>query len=212
MPEPRPTIWLVDDDDALRRSLAFLLEQAGFAVRSFDQPQDFLDAYEPTDPECLVLDLQMPQMSGLDVVAALRRQGFVLPVVMISGHGDIPATVQAMRLGAIDFLEKPVQREALLHRVREGVRLNAGQQQRRNQIDATRRRLASLSPREAELLTHLIAGLSNKQIAAELHIAEKTVANHRARLMDKMAAANGPDLVRMVMEAGGTEAIPAHPR
>lgn len=196
-------IWLVDDDDALRRSLAFTLESAGGKVKLFASPLEFLDHYTPHDAECLVLDLQMPKLNGLEVVRRLRDQGYVIPVVMISGHGDIPSTVAAMRLGAVDFLEKPVGREALIQRVREAVKLSAGQQDKRDAQAAVRSRIDSLSRRERELLEHIIAGQSNKQIAYALHIAEKTVANHRARLMDKMEAGNAADLVRMVMEAGG---------
>jgi two-component system response regulator FixJ len=200
-------VWLVDDDDALRRSLAFTLEQAGAKVRLFSSPVDFLDEYEPVEEECLVLDLQMPQMSGLELATELRRRGYVIPIVMISAHGDIPSTVQAMRLGAIDFLEKPLRREALLSRVKEAVARSAGQQQKRDEHAAIRQRLNGLSRRERELLELIVAGKANKQIAADLHIAEKTVANHRARLMDKTGATNAADLVRMVMEVGGLAAL-----
>ncbi len=207
--EQPAVIWLVDDDDALRRSLAFTLEQAGAKVRPFASPVDFLDEYDPTDAECLVLDLQMPQMNGLELATELRRRGYVIPIVMISAHGDIPSTVAAMRLGAIDFLEKPVRREAMLSRVKEAVTRSAGQQHKRDEHQATRQRLASLSQRERELLELIIAGRSNKQIAIDLHIAEKTVANHRARLMDKTGATNAADLVRMVMEVGGLASVAA---
>lgn len=200
-------IWLVDDDDALRRSLAFTFEQAGASVRPYASPVDFLDEFEPTDAGCLVLDLQMPQMTGLELAQELRRRGHAIPIVMISGHGNIPATVQAMRLGAIDFLEKPVRRDALLPRVCEAVDRSRGQQQRMEQHRRIRDRLASLSPRERELLQLIITGHANKQIASELHIAEKTVANHRARLMDKTGAVNAADLVRMVMEVGGLASV-----
>lgn len=200
----RPSvIWLVDDDDALRRSLAFTLESAGGKVRPFANPAEFLEAYEPHEAECLVLDLQMPGMNGLDVVRRLRAEGYVIPVIIITAHGDIPSTVAAMRLGALDFLEKPVDRQALIERVAEAMRLSEGQQHKRDAQAQIRARIDALSRRERELLELIIAGRSNKQIAMELHIAEKTVANHRARLMDKMQAGNAADLVRMVMEAGG---------
>lgn len=204
-------IWLVDDDHALRRSLAFTLEQAGANVRPFASPIDFLDEYSPTSAECLVLDLQMPQMSGLELAHELRRRGYVIPIVMISAHGDIPSTVQAMQMGAIDFLEKPVSREAMLTRVKDAVTLSAGQQHKQDEHQAIRQRLGSLSPRERELLKLIMAGKANKQIAVDLHIAEKTVANHRARLMDKTGAANAADLVRMVMEVGGMAAVDGMP-
>ena len=195
------TVWLVDDDAAVRRSITFTLEQADLAVRGFESPLKFLDAYEPVDGECLLLDLQMPGATGIEVAQRLRAAGHQVPIIMITAHGDVPTAVQAMRLGAVDFIQKPLHREPLLTRVREAVARSRQRAAHSSEQHETRRRLRSLSPRERELLDYIVAGRSNKQVAAELFLAEKTVANHRLSLMRKMQAGNAADLVRMVLEA-----------
>lgn len=202
MADGRPHVWVIDDDEAMRRSLRFMLDHAGLDVRTAASAEEFFDTWEPSRAGCLVVDLQLPEATGLQLVERLREMGAQVPVVILSGHGTIPSAVEAMRLGAIDFLEKPVSRDVLLDRVRRGIAVAAEQQRRWNEAALVRDRVASLTGRERDLLDLIVRGRSNKQIAAELHIAEKTVANHRARLMEKMQALNAADLVRMVVEAG----------
>jgi two-component system, LuxR family, response regulator FixJ len=201
MEAARPTIWIVDDDPAMRKSLRFLFAEAGYASQSCESPRAFLDEFKPDAPGCLILDLQMTDSNGLELARELRRQGVEIPIIVLSGHATVRHAVEAMRLGAVDVLEKPAPRDLLLQRVAEALERDAEQRRRGGEAAAARVRLRTLTPRERELLDLIVAGRSNKQIGAELHIAEKTVANHRARLMEKMRAVNAADLVRMVLAA-----------
>lgn len=203
MEAPRATVWVIDDDAAMRNALRFLLHEAGHQVRVCESPEPFLDEFDPELPGCLILDLQMPGMTGLELAQLLRDRQVTTPIIVLSGQASVRAAVEAMRLGAVDVLEKPTPREILLRRVSEAIARDAEQRQRAQERLATLDRLSRLTPRETELLDLIVAGRSNKQIGAELHIAEKTVANHRARLMDKMQAVNAADLVRMVLAARG---------
>jgi FixJ family two-component response regulator len=203
MAAARPLIWVVDDDDAMRRSLRFMLDHAGYDVKTAESAEAFFEAWKPGALACLIVDLQLPRANGLELVEQLRATGAQTPVIMLSGHGTIPSAVEAMRLGALDFMEKPVARDRMLERVRQCVAQAEQKQQEWNELAKVRERLATLTPRERELLDLIVAGRSNKQIAGDLHIAEKTVANHRARLMEKMGALNAADLARMVVAASG---------
>jgi len=197
-----PFVNVVDDDALVLRSLGRLLRSAGFAVRTFPSSQDFLSQARNGEPGCLVLDLTMPNMNGLELQAQLTRLGNDCPVVFLSGNADVPHSVQAMKAGAVDFLVKPVDREKLL----AAVRLAIGNDQRaraaRKTLDDVAGRIAALTPREREVLAGVVAGKLHKQIAAELGTAEKTVKVHRARVMKKMRAGSLAELVLLARRSG----------
>lgn len=193
---PAPVVHLVDDEPALRKALGRLLQAEGFVVRPHAGAAAFLAAYDPAEPACLVLDVAMPGLDGLELQARLVRDGLRLPVVFLTAHGDIPMSVRAIRAGAVDFLTKPVDDTALLRAVRaasaQAVASAAGQAE----AAAWRERLRSLTPREHEVMVGVIAGKLNKQIAADLGVQEQTIKVHRGRVMEKMGVASLADLVR----------------
>lgn len=198
-------VFLVDDDAAVRDSLALLLGVAGFKVQAFGSAVDFLGAFDPGEPGCLVTDIRMPGMDGLELQAELMRRNIELPVIFITGHGDVAKAVQALKAGAYDFIEKPFEEETLTGSIRQAFDSEAGRQafrQRREQAGvSTRRQL--LTPREAQVMDLVVEGHSNKSIAQKLGISARTVEIHRARVMDKMKARNLSDLVRMALSSGG---------
>jgi RNA polymerase sigma factor (sigma-70 family) len=181
----------------MRESLALLLQEAGLRVRTFSSAPELLEAYEVTEPGCLVLDLRMPGMTGLELQEALLEMGSALPIIFLSGFGDIPTTVRAIKGGAVDFLEKPVTAEALVARVRHTLAEERRHRGRRAEEQMIRRSYASLSPREREVMVLATKGLANKEIARHLEISPRTVENHRARVMEKMQAENLAELCRM---------------
>lgn len=191
------TVNIVDDDAAMRESMAQLLQEAGLRVRAFASAKAFLDAYAANEPGCLVLDLRMPGMTGLELQETLSGMGALLPIIFLSGFGDIPTTVQAIKGGAVDFLEKPVTAEALIGRVRHALAEERRQRALRAEEQLIRQRYATLSPREREVMALATKGLANKEIARYLEISPRTVENHRARLMEKIHAENIADLCRM---------------
>jgi FixJ family two-component response regulator/signal transduction histidine kinase len=193
---------VVDDDRAVRESLGRLLSTAGWAVRTFASAEELLAEGGGTDFACLLLDLRMGGRSGLELYEQLRGEGFAPPAVFLSGEGDIAASVEAMKLGAVEFLEKPVDREQLFAAVRKALELRARQQTRLLHRDAARARLTRLSPREREVVTHVIRGRLNKQIAAALGISEQTVKQHRGRVMEKAEVHSVADLVRLCEASG----------
>ncbi|HYH20157.1 MAG TPA: response regulator FixJ [Azospirillum sp.] len=205
-----PTVFIVDDDDAVRDSLQVLLECAGFRVESFGSPSDFLASDAPCRPGCLLVDVRMPEMSGLEVQERLAEAGHALPVIVMTGHADVPLAVRAMKAGAVDFVEKPFDDEALI----KGVRTALSRPRPALEAPATPplaaespppealARLAALTPRERDVLQGLVDGQSNKVIAYELSISPRTVEIHRARVMEKMQANSLPHLVRMAVAAG----------
>ena len=198
-----PRIFIVDDDDAIRDSLQLLLSSVGFGnVVAYSSARDFLAQAEPRPGECLLLDVRMPDMDGLELQEELNRRGVKLPVVIMTGHADVPIAVRAMKAGAADFIEKPFAEDVLLDCVRRA-RIHAAEAIReRGEADETRRRAQTLTPREREVLHGMIAGRPNKLIAYDLGISPRTVEIHRARVMEKMQARSLSALVRMALAAG----------
>jgi len=200
----RPTVFVVDDDLALRTSLKWLIESAGMQVVSFASAREFLDAYPPYRgrPGSLLVDVRMPGMSGLELQGCLADFDIRLPVIIITGHGDVAMAVRAMKAGALDFIEKPFNDEDLLASIHRGLDLDVKQrreQLRRAEIAA---RLAHLTPREHEVMDLVTEGKSNREIAAHLSVSAKTVEAHRARVMEKMQAHSLAELVRMALVLG----------
>ncbi|MCK4658064.1 MAG: response regulator transcription factor [Phycisphaerae bacterium] len=199
--ESVPTVFVVDDDEAVRRQLQWLLESVGLSAESFGSAQGFQEACDPTRPGCLILDVRMPEMSGLDLQERLVAQGSGLPVIFVTGYGDVRTAVRAMKAGALDFIEKPFNDQELLDRIHQAIEQDARARQRQAQGADIAARLASLTVRECEVLDLVVAGEVNKAIALALGLSHKTVEFHRRKIMDKMQARNVIDLVRMVLEA-----------
>lgn len=200
MTETEPLIHLIDDDDSLRKAVARLLQAAGYAVRSYSSAGEFLIADPGPGPGCIVLDVRMPGPSGLELQSALVRRGNLLPIIFLTGHGDIPMSVQAIKAGAIDFLTKPVQREPLLAAVANALEVWRRQSERQQRADFLRSCYQTLSDREREIFRQVVQGRLNKQIAAALGIAERTVKAHRSQVMEKMQVGSLADLVRVAGE------------
>ena len=196
-----PTVTVVDDEPHVLKAVARLLRSEGFPVATFSSPREFLDQLDPGAPGCLVLDMSMPQISGLEIQQELERRGCLLPVIFLTGRADVPATVQAMKRGAADFLTKPVEDEDLLAAVRRAMERDAVAREERAEVASIRERLETLTPREREVLEHVVSGALNKQIAGRLGTVEKTIKVHRARVMQKMNASSLADLVRLAQRA-----------
>jgi FixJ family two-component response regulator len=195
MQENQPTVFLLDDEETVVTALARLLHAEGFATRCWTLVTEFLDAHDPESAGCLVTDLRMPEMSGLELQSTLITRGVDRPIVFITGQGDVPTTVQAMRAGAITFLPKPVRGAELVAAVREALAKDAAMRARRREQEEVCRRLASLTPRERQVLDLVTTGMLNKQIAATLGAAEKTIKVHRGRVMEKMHVRSAVALV-----------------
>ena len=202
MNNPHGTVLIVDDDASFRKALARLCQSEGLTAKTFASAREFLDAGVPESPACLVLDVRMPGRGGLDLQAELATRNIQTPIVFITGHGDIPTSVRAMKAGAVDFLTKPFKDKDLMAVIRDGlskdVRLKSAQTER----DAIQRRLEHLTPRERQVFELVIKGLLNKQIAAELGASEQTIKVHRARVMEKMQVASVAELVQAAVKAG----------
>jgi len=192
-----PVVHLIEDDEGVRQGLAFLLTASGFAVRVYESAVAFLDALPSVQPGCVVTDVRMPGIDGLELQRQLNERRIGLPVIVMTGHGDVPLAVEAMKAGAIDFLEKPFNDEVLLSAIRTAVNRRAEGARRYDEAAAVALKLASLSVRETEVLEGLLAGRPNKTIAYDLSISVRTVEVHRAHLMAKMGAANLSELLRM---------------
>jgi FixJ family two-component response regulator len=197
-----PTIFVVDDDPAVLRSLGRLLRSAGLNVETCTSPQDFLDRQNPATPGCLVLDVAMPGLNGMEVQRALAAIGDERPIVFLTGHGDIPTSVEAMKRGAVDFLTKPVNAEDLLKAIHSAIVKDSLRRLERNEVEIFKQRLATLTPREREVLAYVVSGRLNKQIAGELGTVEKTIKVHRARVMEKMKVHSVAELVRLAERLG----------
>jgi len=206
---PAGTVFLVDDDPGVLRALTRLLRASGREVRAFASQQEFLGQHDPDAPGCLVLDVAMPERSGLDLQRDLAASGAERAVVFITGHGDIPTSVQAMKAGAVDFLTKPFNDVELLAAVQAAIDRDALMRRQRADREEIARKLATLTLREREVLEHVVAGQLNKHIAASLGTVEKTIKVHRGRIMQKMGAASLVELVRMADMAGIPPAPPS---
>jgi FixJ family two-component response regulator len=202
-----PTVFVVDDDPGVLRALTRLLRAAGHEVRAFRSPQDFLAMHDPAALGCVVLDLSMPGLNGLELQTALEASGCHRPIIFVSGHGDIPSSVRAMKAGAVDFLTKPVCADDLLAAVERAIRQDVLMRRSRAELQAIGDRLNTLTPREREVLQHVVTGQLNKQIAADLGTVEKTIKVHRSRMMEKMGVRSVADLVRLAERMGSTAVI-----
>jgi two-component system response regulator FixJ len=195
-------IYLIDDDDPVRDSLEFLMSSNGFRAASYASAEEFLAALPTLSQGCIVTDIRMPGMSGLELVQKLGEAGITMPVIVITGHGDVPLAVEAMKAGVMDFLEKPFENDVLLSAVRAAFRRVAGAQETGEKKREIGARMDSLSPRERDVLNGLVAGQPNKVIAFDLGISPRTVEIYRANVMTKMQAASLSDLVRMALLIG----------
>jgi RNA polymerase sigma factor (sigma-70 family) len=193
------TVYVVDDDEALNESLRWLLESEGLRVETFSSAQAFLDGYRPDGPGCLVLDVRMPGMSGLELQERLVQRGIKIPVIVISGHGDIPMAVQALKAGALDFIEKPVDDRILMACVQAALAQDSQRSSARETLQTLRERADSLTPRERQVFGRAAEGQPNKQIAAELDLSEKTIEVHRSTLMRKLKVSSIAELVRAAL-------------
>jgi FixJ family two-component response regulator len=202
MTRPPPIVFIVDDDPSTREDLQCLIQSVGLGVQTFGSAEEFLSGTRPDAPACLVLDVRLPGMSGLDLQHELAKAGVQLPIIFITGYGDIPMSVQAMKAGAVEFLTKPFRHQNLLDAIRRAIGRNRRARQDRLEMLDLRRRLDSLTPREREVMGFVVAGLPSKQIAAKLGTSEITIKVHRAQLMRKMRAESLPDLVRMAERLG----------
>ncbi len=199
---PLPLVRIVDDDASFLKAVARLLRASGYAVKTFSAAAEFLAAPEPDVPGCVIADLQMPGLSGLGLQEALAKAGHALPIVFLSGHGDIPTTVQAMRQGAEDFLTKRAPKNALLDAVRRALDRDARERAARSRLAALRAPFAALTPRERQVLAGVLGGRLNKQIAAELAIDERSVKRHRTSFMDKLRVQSVAALTHLAEDAG----------
>ena len=207
------TVYIVDDDPGVVKALSRLVRAHGYEARSFVTPHDFLAQHDGAVPGCAVFDLSMPDLDGLALQQALGAGGLQRPIIFVSGKGDIPSSVRAMKAGAVDFLVKPVDDADLLSAIARAVARDAEQRRSRAERDAIAARLATLTPREREVLAHVVAGRLNKQIAGDLGTVEKTIKVHRGRMMQKMQARTVADLVRMAEKAAiplrGAASVPS---
>jgi two-component system response regulator FixJ len=195
-------IYVIDDDESVRQSLEFLLKTAGMTVCGFESAKTFLDMLPQIRSGCIITDVRMPDVSGIDLLRRVKEIGIDIPVIVITGHGDVSMAVEAMKIGAVDFLEKPFDDETLLAAVRASLHRTADSAQRNAELADIRDKLAALSKRERQVLEGLVAGKANKAIAFDLGISPRTVEIYRANLMTKMAANSLSDLVRMAMTGG----------
>jgi two-component system, LuxR family, response regulator FixJ len=200
----RPEIHVIDDDDAVRESLSFLLGTAGFSVKLFESAVKFLEALASLRVACLVTDIRMPEIDGIELMRRLRAAGHGFPVIVMTGHGDVPLAVEAMKLGAFDFLEKPFDDEILIERIKGALQQGATIAEADLQAKEIAERVKSLTARERQVLERLVAGQPNKAIGRELEISPRTVEIYRANVMAKMKASSVSELVRLTLRAGIT--------
>lgn len=198
----RATIFVVDDDTAVRDSMKMLLRSVGQAVETFGSGQEFFDAYSEDRAGCLILDIRMPGMSGLELQQKLNERHSIMPIIFITGHGDVPMAVEAMQAGAVDFIQKPFRDQDLIDRINQALEKDQNNRAALGERNDIRKRLETLTPREREVLDLVVHGKANKVIAGDLKLSQRTVEIHRARVMEKMQASSLAHLVRMVLEVG----------
>lgn len=198
--DPRPTVFVVDDDEAVCDSLALLLSSVGRRVKTFLSARAFLDAYDPEQPGCLVLDVRMPGIDGLELQERLTAAQVPIPILFVTAYGDVPMAVRALQAGAVDFLQKPYREQELLERIDAALAEDRHRRAARARREERRRRLNRLTPREREVLDHVVAGEANKVIAGALGISERTVEIHRSRMMHKMEVGSVAELVRLMLD------------
>ena len=194
-----PTVFVVDDDEEVRNALKLLMESVGLQAETFASAQEYLDQFQPQRAGCLVLDIRMPGMSGLELQERLAKEPLHPPIVVITGHGDVPMAVRAVQAGASDFIEKPFRDQVLLDSVHRAITQDAERRGEASRIADIRARMDRLTPREKEVLELVMAGNRNKIIATKLHVSQSTVEAHRAKVMEKMEAKTLSDLMRMVL-------------
>lgn len=211
MSESTPIVFIVDDDEAVRDSLRMLMESIGLATEAFASADQFLDAYDESRSGCLVLDIRMPGMSGLELQALLNERRAMLPVIFITGHGDVPMAVQAIRGGAYDFIQKPFREQELLDRVQQVLAEDERNRDVLHQKREILERLSTLTPREREVLDLVVAGKANKVIAIDLGLSQRTVEIHRAHVMEKMQTKSLAHLVRMMISVEDEDDEPTSP-
>jgi len=197
-----PIVYVVDDDQAMVESLSWIIESVGLKAKTYTRTQDFLDEYNPAQHGCLLLDVRMPGMSGPELQLRLNDKGATIPVIFISGHGDVPLAVRVMKGGAVDFLTKPFNDQVLLESINKALRLDKTNREKQQENAQAEAKFALLSPRELQVMHGIVAGKQNKVISSELKISLKTVEAHRASVMKKMSVRSVPDLVKLVLTNG----------
>jgi FixJ family two-component response regulator len=200
----KPTVFVVDDDQEVRESIRWLLESVDLAVETFGSGREFLDAYDPDKPGCVVLDVRMPQSSGLELQKKLLARGLEIPVIIVSAYGSVPVAVEAMKAGAVDFIEKPFSDQALLDRIHQAVAKDRDVRRRKAKQAEVAARVEELTSREREVMDMVVVGKATKRIATDLGISPKTVEAHRAHIMQKMAADSLAELVQMAVVVRST--------
>ena len=208
MEDYRPTVFIVDDDNAVRKSLQTLVETIGLQVKTYSRAKDFLDEYDPLWSGCLVLDVRMPDLNGLGLQSLLLSRGMSIPIIFVSGYGDIPMAVKAIKRGAVTFLEKPFREQVLLDSIEKAIQLDLLERSRRAEKSDIEKKILTLTPREQEVMEHLMMGKPNKEIGHQLGISQKTVDFHRVNILEKMGINSVIELV-LIMRGGnewGTKA------